>query len=113
MCACFVFTWADSVDFAALPRALSRLPAAQTDYVPPVPVELSEAVARRLVSVEVYNDCTDSEHQFVQLATDWDWTQSETQAVIKVLKDERFWLEDVRPDLIRRVRGMEHCFYST
>ncbi len=35
---------ADSVDFDALARALSRLPAAQTDYVPPVPVELSEAV---------------------------------------------------------------------
>ena len=51
---------ADSVDFDALARALSRLPAAQTDYVPPVPVELSEAVARRLISVEVYNDYTDS-----------------------------------------------------
>ena len=47
---------ADSVDFPGFARALSRLPAAQTDYVPPVPIELSEAVARRLISVEVYND---------------------------------------------------------
>ncbi len=47
---------ADSVDCPALARALSRLPASLTDYVPPVPVQLSEAVARRLISVEV---CTE------------------------------------------------------
>ncbi len=93
--------WADYVDFPAFARALSRLSASQTDYKPPVPVQLSEAMARRLISVEFYNDFTDSEREFVQLATDWDWTQSETQVVLKVLKDKRFLLEDVRPDLIR------------
>jgi hypothetical protein len=60
---------ADSVDFPAFARALSRLPASQTDFVPPVPVQLSEAVACRLISVEVYNDYTASERKFVQLAT--------------------------------------------
>ena len=99
---------ADSVDFPAFARALSRLPASQTDFVPPVPVQLSEAVASRLISVEVYNDFTASERKFVQLATDWDWTQSETQAV---LRDERSRLEEVRPDLIRRVRLFENLFY--
>ena len=94
---------ADSVDFPGFARALSRLPASQTDFVPPVPVQLSEAVASRLNSVEVYNGFTASERNFVQLATDWDWTQSETEAVLKILKEERFRLEDVRPDLIRRV----------
>ena len=101
------------MDFPAFARALSRLPASQTDFVPPVPVQLSEAVARRLISVEVYNGYTASERKFMQLATDWDWTQSETQAVLKVLKDERFRLEDVRPDLIRRVLLFENLFYST
>jgi hypothetical protein len=104
---------ADSVDFPAFARALSRLPTSQTDCVPPVPVQFSEAVASRLISVEVYNDYTASERKFMQLATDWDWTQSETQSVLKVLKDERFRLEDVRPDLIRRVLLFENLFYST
>ncbi len=57
---------ADLLDFPAL----SKLLASQTDFVPPVPVQLSEAVARRLVSVKVYTDYTDSERKFVQLATD-------------------------------------------
>ena len=78
-----------------------------------MPVQLSEAVASRLISVEVYNGYTASERKFMQLATDWDWTQSETQSVLKVLKDERFRLEDVRPDLIRRVLLFENLFYST
>ncbi len=78
-----------------------------------VPVQLSEAVASRLISVEVYNDYTASERKFVQLATDWDWTQSETQAVLKILKDKHFQLENVRPDLIRRVLLFEHLVYST
>ena len=60
-----------------------------------MPVQLSEAVASHSISV------TASERKVVQLATDWDWTQSEMQAVLKVRKDERFRLEDVRPDLIR------------
>ncbi len=34
--------------------ALSRLAASHTNFVPPVPVQLSEAVARRLISVEIY-----------------------------------------------------------
>jgi hypothetical protein len=103
---------ADSVDFPGFARALSRLPASQTDFVPPVPVQLSEAVASRLISVEVYNGYTASERKFMQLATDWDWTQSETQAVLKVLKNERFRLENVRPDLIRRVLLFENlCLF--
>ncbi len=61
---------ADLKDFPAFARALSRLPASRTDFVPPVPVQLSEAVASRLISVEVYNDYTNSERNFVQLATD-------------------------------------------
>ncbi len=65
---------ADSVDFPAFARALSRLPASQTDCVPPVSQclfsSLSEAVASRLISVEVYNEYTASERRFVQLATD-------------------------------------------
>ncbi len=60
---------ADSVDFPAFARALSRLPASQTDFVPPMPFQLSEAVASCLISVEVYNDYTASERKFVQLAT--------------------------------------------
>ena len=78
-----------------------------------MPVQLSEAVASRLISVKVYNGYTTSERKFMQLVTDWDWTQSETQAVLKVLKDERFQLENVRPDLIRRVFLFENLFYST
>jgi len=70
-------------------------------------------VASRLITVKVYHDYTDSERKFMQLATDWDWTQSETQAVLKILKDERFRLEDVRPDLIRRVLLFENLVYST
>ncbi len=104
---------ADSVDFPAFARTLSRLPASQTDFVPPVPVQLSEAVASRLISVEVYNDYTVSERKFVQSATNWDWTQSETQAVLKVLKNERFRLENVHPDFIRQVLLFENLFYST
>ena len=88
------------MNFPAFVPLLSRLPASQTAFVPPVPVQLSEVVARRLIFVEIYNAYTDSEHKFVQLATDWDWTQSETQAVLEVLKDKRFWLEDVHQDLI-------------
>ncbi len=80
--------------------------------MPPVPVQLSEAVAHCLISVEFYNDYTDSESKFVHLATDWDWTQSETQAILKVLKDEYFRLEDIRQDLIRRVLLFE-CFFIT
>jgi hypothetical protein len=38
---------ADSVDFPAFARALSSLPASQTDFVPPVPVQLSEAVGKQ------------------------------------------------------------------
>ncbi len=70
-------------------------------------------MASRLISVEVYIGYTASERKFLQLATDWDWTQSEMQAVLKVLKDERFRLEYVRPDLIRRVLLFENPFYST
>ena len=54
-------------NFPAFARALSRLPASQTDFVPPVPVQLPEAVARHLISVEVYNDYTASERKFVQI----------------------------------------------
>ena len=42
---------ADSVDFPGFARALSRLPDSQTDFVPPEPVQLSEAVARRLMVI--------------------------------------------------------------
>ena len=70
MCAYFFSHGADSVDFPAFAQALSRLLASQTIFVPPVPLQLSEAVARRLIFVEVYNDYTDSERKFVQLATD-------------------------------------------
>ncbi len=77
-----------------------------------MPVQLSEAVASRLISVEVYNGYTTSERKFMQLATNWDWTQSETQAVLKILKDERFRLENARPDLIRRVL-FKNLVYST
>ncbi len=98
------------MDFPAFARALSRLSASHTDDVPPVPVQLSEAVARRLISVEVNNDY---KLKFVPLATDWDWTESETQAVLKVLKDERFRLEDLRPDLIKRVLRFEFFIYFT
>ena len=110
MCAYFVFTWSGFPTFA---RAPSKLPASQTDFVPPIPVQLSEAVASRLISVEVYNVYTASERKFVQLATDWDWTHSETQAVLKVLKNKRLRLEDVRPDLIRRVLLFKNLVYST
>ncbi len=78
-----------------------------------MPVQLSEAMACRLIFVEVYNDYRDSERKFMQLATDLDWTQSKTQAVLKLSKDERFRLEDGRPDLIRRVLLSENLFYST
>ncbi len=98
---------ADSVDFLAFARALSRLPTSQTDLVPPVPVQLSEAAARRLISVKVYNDYKDSERKFVQLATDLDCTQSEMQSVLKVIKEERFQLEDFRLDFIRQVLFFE------
>ncbi len=67
MCAYFFSHGADSVDFPAFACALSRLPASQTDFVPPMPVQLSEAVASRLIFFEVYNVYTVSERKFVQL----------------------------------------------
>ncbi len=72
-------------------------------FAPPVTVPLSESLARSLIPMESYSQCTESERLFVQLATTRDWTQSETHYVLKVLKDSRFQLEDVRPDLLRRV----------
>ncbi len=44
---------ADLADFPAFARALCGLLAPQTDFVSPVPVQLSKAVALRLISVEV------------------------------------------------------------
>ena len=56
-----------------------------------------------MIPVEAYSEYSESERRFVQLATVRDWTQSETHDVLKVLKDVRFRLEDIRPDLLRRV----------
>ena len=86
-------------------RALSSISDSQTDSVQPGPIQLSasKAVALILITVDMFNPNTESERRFVQVATDCNWTQSETQEVLKVLKDEGFHLEDVHPDLIRLV----------
>ena len=89
--------WTDG----AIIHAISSLP--PSDFVAPAPIPLSDSVARILIPVEAYSEYSESERQFVQLATVRDWTQSETHDVLKVLKDVRFRLEDIRPDLLRRV----------
>ena len=89
--------WTDG----AIIHAISSLP--PSDFVAPAPVPLSDLVARNLIPVEVYSEYSEPERRFVQLTTVRDWTQSETHDVLKVLKDVRFRLEDIRPDLLRRV----------
>ena len=89
--------WTDG----AIIHAISSLP--PSDFVAPAPVPWSDSVARNLIPVEVYSEYSESERRFIQLATVRDWTQSETHDVLKVLKDVLFRLEDIRPDLLRRV----------
>ena len=89
--------WTDG----AIIHAISSLP--PSDFVAPAPVPWSDSVARHLIPVEAYSEYSESERRFVQLATVRDWVQSETHDVLKVLKDVRFRLEDIRPDLLRRV----------
>ena len=67
-----------------------------------------------MIPVEAYSEYSESERRFIQLATVRDWTQSETHDVLKVLKDLLFRLEDIRPDLLRRVsvfllHTITHC----
>ena len=89
--------WTDG----AIIHAISGLP--PSGFVAPAPVPWSDSVARNLIPVEAYSEYSESERRFIQLATVRDWTQSETHDVLKVLKDVRFRLEDIRPDLLRRV----------
>ena len=86
--------WTDG----AIIHAISSLP--PSDFVAPAPVPLSDSVARNLIPVEAYGEYSESERRFIQLVTVRNWTQSETHDVLKVLKDVRFRLEDIRPDLL-------------
>jgi hypothetical protein len=86
--------WTDG----AIIHAISSLP--PSDFVAPAPVPWSDSVARNLIPVEAYSEYSESERRFIQLAAIRDWTQSETHDVLKVLKDVRFRLEDIRPDLL-------------
>ena len=47
------------------------------------------------------------------MATVRDWTLSETHDVLKVIKDVRFLLEDIRSDLLRRVIAYYYTLLQT
>ena len=112
---CKVFSLrADSLKDSGIAQATFSIQQLEPDvFAPPVPVPLSESLARSLIPMELYSQYTESERLFVQLATTRDWTQSETNKVLKVLKDSRFHLEDVRPDLLRRVSDFFLTHYYT
>ena len=87
-------------------RALSRLkvPDSESDIViDPSHVDVSDAVSRGLLPVPQHSgNYTASERVFLDMGTRLNWPQEQAHDVLAALRDPRFHLEDLHPDLLRQ-----------
>ena len=86
-------------------RALTRLqiPDSESNIViVPPHVDVSDAVSRGLLPIPQQSNYTASERMFLDMGTRLNWPQEQAHDVLAVLRDPRFHLEDLHPDLLRQ-----------
>ena len=91
----------------ALSKASAVVPATCMSAVP-VPIEFSDAVARRLLPPRAADISTysTSERMFIGMATRLNWPQEQSHQVLEVLRDPSFQVDDLDASVLRKVRFM-------